>query len=269
MTTPPDTPGTRDRLLDDGTSDALIREEPLVIDIRGQTVVTMRTPGADEDLAVGFLLSEGVIEKADDIKHLSFTTGVPTEFQADTITVDAKVTNATLQGRLSRTHEIRSSCGICGMEDIEDMLEGLLPLLGGIPQFDPKITTDLLHHLQTAQTHFAATGGSHGAAIFGPDAQPWAIAEDVGRHNALDKAIGATARNGHDLTHSMALLSGRAGCDLVLKCLRMRIPVILSISAASSLSFDLCKAAGATLVGFLRPERMKIYLSGGRILKVE
>ena len=89
---------------------------------------------------------------------------------------------------------------------------------------------------------FAETGASHGAELFGPDGESWGRGEDVGRHNALDKAIGAAARAGHDLTHATAFLSGRAGYDLVFKCLRMRIPVILSVSAASALSFDLCRS---------------------------
>ncbi len=92
-----------------------------------------------------------------------------------------------------------------------------------------------------------------------------ATGRDVGRHNALDKAIGLAARSGHDLTRGVAFLSGRAGFDLVLKCLRLRIGIILSVSAPSAMSFDMCKAAGATLVGFVRQRRHKVYWDGGRL----
>lgn len=259
------TAGAAGRQLEDGSSDSLIREEPLVIEVAGQRVVTMRTPGDDENLATGFLLSEGVIETASAIEEMHFLAGDPSELRADTLVIAVDLKRARIEGRLTRTHEIRSSCGICGLADPDELLEELPPLLPGAPSLSTQRIEELLRRFVASQQLFDLTGACHGAEIFGPDDQSWGRGEDVGRHNALDKAIGTAARAGHELSHGTAMLSGRAGFDLVLKCLRVRIPVILSVSAASALSFDLCKAAGATLVGFVRPDRMKIYWSAGRL----
>jgi len=262
---PPAPAGVAHRPLDDGSIDGLIREEPLVIDVGGQTVLTMRTPGNDEDLAVGFLLSEGVIASAAAVTDISWQAGDPESLRADTLTAHIDATTAKVEGRLTRTHEIRSSCGICGLAHPDALLDELPPLLPGVPRIRREQIDEWRRRFELLQPNFAATGAAHGAAIFSADGTIWALGEDVGRHNALDKAIGAAARAGHDLSLGIAMLSGRAGFDLVLKCLRVRLPVILSVSAASALSFDLCNAAGATLVGFVRPDRMTVYCSGGRL----
>ena len=124
-------PGSTRRELTAGDSDALVREEPLVIKIGEQQVLTMRTPGDDLHLAIGFLLSEGAIASVDDIERHEITAGDPTELRADTIELFArKSATASLQGRLTRTHEIRTSCGICGLTDPDELLETTPPLLG-------------------------------------------------------------------------------------------------------------------------------------------
>jgi len=258
-------PGAAARQLDGGESDLLIREEPLVIEAGGQRVVTMRTPGDDANLATGFLLSEGVITSPDAIAGIEFEAGDPSELRADTLKVDVDPKNAVIEGKLSRTHEIRSSCGICGLADPDELLEELPPLLPGTPSLTTAGIEQVRASFVSNQRLFDRTGACHGAEIFGPDGATWGRGEDVGRHNALDKAIGAAACAGHELAHGTAMLSGRAGFDLVLKCLRVRIPAILSVSAASALSFDLCSAAGATLAGFVRPGRLKVYCGHGRI----
>ena len=264
---PSDRPeGAAHRFLEDGSEDALVREEPLVIRIGEQSVLTMRTPGADVELATGFLLTEGVIDSAAAIEAHRFEPGAPGELRADTLSIEVPASRARVTGRLTRTHEIRSSCGICGLVDAEELLEELPPLLPGVPKLAADEIPALRRRFEANQHLFDETGASHAAELFGPDGESWGRGEDVGRHNALDKAIGAAARDGRELSHATAVLSGRAGYDLVLKCLRVRVPIILSVSAASALSFDLCRAAGATLVGFVRPERMKVYLSSGRIV---
>lgn len=258
-------PGATERHLEDGSSDVLIQEEPLLIEAGGQRVLTMRTPGDDENLATGFLLSEGVIESPEAIERTRFEAGDPGELRADTLAVTVDPKAALIEGKLTRTHEIRSSCGICGLADPDELLEELPPLLPGTPTLTRAEIEGLRARFVAQQQLFDHTGACHGAEIFGPDGTSWGRGEDVGRHNALDKAIGAAARAGHELAHGTAMLSGRAGFDLVLKCLRVRIPVILSVSAASALSFDLCTAAGATLIGFVRSDRIKVYCGHGRL----
>ncbi|MHC4515429.1 MAG: formate dehydrogenase accessory sulfurtransferase FdhD [Planctomycetota bacterium] len=258
--------GYVDRRMPDGSEDRLVREEPLTIQVADHSVLTMRTPGDDLHLALGFLLSEGVIDTVADVTEHRFLAGDAKKLQADTIVLHlADVGRARIEGRLTRTHEIRSSCGICGLTDADELLESTTPLLPGVPKVTGEQLQDLRRRFEQDQALFRATGACHGAALFGPAGEIWGQGEDVGRHNALDKAIGRAAAAGHDLRHGIAMLSGRAGSDLVFKCLRLGIPIILSVSATAALSFDLCQAAGATLVGFLREGRMKVYCDGGRL----
>jgi FdhD protein len=262
--------GSVRRQLVDGEEDSLIREEPLLIKVDDQQVLTMRTPGDDLNLALGFLLSEGVIQRVDDIERHTFTAGDPGELRADTIELHThERSRGEIRGRLTRTHEIRSSCGICGLTDPNELLETTPPLLPGLPRLSTAQIEAFRLEFEARQPLFAETGACHGAVIFDASGAVHGAGEDVGRHNALDKAIGAASRAdtraGHDLSQAIAVLSGRAGYDLTIKCLRVGIPVILSVSAASALSHDLCSAAGGTLVGFLREGRMKIYCDGGRI----
>jgi FdhD protein len=256
---------TARRELADRTTDELIREEPLLLDVGGQQVLTMRTPGDDEALARGFLLSEGVIEADAQVRRVRFVPGDPAARSADTMLVDVDLPAEQLRGRLTRTHEIRSSCGVCGLASVEALLDELKPALPGVPKVSLRELREWRDRFVAGQRAFAKTGGCHGAALFAPDGSLLGEGEDVGRHNALDKAIGHAAAAGADLTRASAFLSGRAGFDLVLKCLRLRIPIVVSLSAASAASFDLCKGAGATLVGFLRAAGGKVYCDGGRL----
>jgi len=257
-------PGAAQRLLLGGRSDLLVREEPLLLVVHGQQLLTMRTPGRDEDLALGFLLGEGIIGAAAEVRSLVFQQGDAAQQRADELQVSlSQPPDARMQGRLARTHEIRSSCGVCGLADPQQVLEDTPPLLPGVPQVDRLLLPRLVEELQRRQQLFAATGGCHGALIAGADGAVFGFAEDVGRHNALDKAIGQAARSHGDLGRAIAVLSGRGGYDLVIKCLRVRIPVIASVSAPSALAFDLCAAAGATLLGFVRGSQSVVYCDGG------
>jgi FdhD protein len=227
----------------------------------------MRTPGDDLNLAVGFLLSEGVIPSGAAVRGHAFSPGAPAELRADTIelelhrNVDTRVT-----GRLTRTHEIRSSCGICGLTDPDELLEDTRALLPGTPRIPRGLLTRLGAEFHGGQALFAATGASHGAVVYDEHGTVLSRGEDVGRHNALDKALGAAALADVDLSRAIVLLSGRAGYDLAIKCLRLGVPILASLSASSALSFDLCSAAGGTLVGFLRGDKMTVYCDGGRLL---
>lgn len=253
--------------LPDGRVDALVREEPLLLVIHGQQLLTMRTPGCDEDLALGFLLGEGIVPTFDAVRSLDFVPGDPDAQRADELHVALlRPPDAVVRGRLARTHEIRSSCGVCGLADPHQVLEGTPPLLPGTPRLPRTRLPRLVALLQQHQPLFAATGGCHAAVLANVEANALGAGEDVGRHNALDKAIGAAARAGADLSRAIAVLSGRAGYDLVIKCLRVRIPIVVSVSAPSALAFELCQNAGATLVGFARGDRAVVYHDGARLV---
>jgi len=260
----PDPAGAERIRLADGSDDLLLREEPLVLDIAGQELVTMRTPGRDRDLAVGFLLSEGIVQ---DPSHLDRCDEIPAR-SGEPARVAIALSDAAphdVRGRLTRTHEIRSSCGICGLGDPSALLEALPPLAPGTPKLPWTEVPERARAAAARQPLFRATGASHGAVLFGPDGEVWADAEDVGRHNALDKALGQAALAGRDLSRAAAFLSGRAGFDLVVKCLRLQVAVILSVSAPSALGVHLCREAGATLIGFVRGEKRVLYCDLGRV----
>ena len=261
--------GAAARTLADGRRDLLVREEPLLLVVHGQQLLTMRTPGQDDDLALGFLLGEGLVAAADDVVATESVPGDAEARRADELHVTLRRPPGELQRqRLARTHEIRSSCGVCGLADVSTMLDALPPLLPGVPKFAPARIAELLTRLAERQELFALTGGCHGALVAAaePGGPVFGCGEDVGRHNALDKAIGQAARAGADFPRCVAVLSGRAGYDLVVKCLRVRLPVIASVSAPSALAFDLCHAAGATLLGFARGERHAVYCGAERLL---
>ena len=256
--------GAARRKLAGGREDLLVEEAPLLLEVHGQTLLTMRTPGRDADLARGFLLGEGVIERADDVEQLRCTP--PEGDQPATARIQLRAAPAGLaKARLARTHEIRSSCGACGVADPQALLSDAPALLPGVPKVPAAALATLTAELEARQRLFAVTGGSHGALLATADGAVVAEGEDVGRHNALDKAIGAAAQAGVDLHRCVAVLSGRAGFDLVVKCLRLRVAVIVSVSAPSALAFDLCEAAGATLVGFARGEHHRVYCGGERL----
>lgn len=265
---PDATSGYRTSRLPDGSEDQLVREEPLLLVVHGQQLMTMRTPGRDADLALGFLLGEGVIAEPRDVAELLLAPGDAASRQPDEARVTLRTApDSSARGRLSRTHEIRSSCGVCGVADPDAMLDELEPLLPGVPKLEASAIPALLEALRARQPIFAATGGCHGAILASPSGEVHGAGEDVGRHNALDKAIGEAARRGADLTRCVAVVSGRMGYDLAIKCLRVRIPILVSVSAPSSLALQLCEAAGATLVGFARANGHRVYADPGRIAR--
>lgn len=259
--------GAERKRLADGHDDLLVREEPLLLVVHGHQLLTMRTPGRDEDLALGFLLGEGIVQTAAEVEATNVVARTGDERSVDELHVRlAHEPQALAKARLARTHEIRSSCGVCGTADAQTILEGTPPLLPGVPKVPAARIAALTAELQRRQELFAATGGCHGALVASADGTVLGFGEDVGRHNALDKAIGQAARAGADFARTLAVLSGRAGYDLVVKCLRVRIPVVVSVSAPSAFAFDLCQSAGATLVGFARGDRHRVYCGSERLL---
>ena len=248
----------------------VVREEPLLLEVEGERVLTMRTPGADEALALGFLLGEGIVRSRDEVVSLEriAATGDGPAAAVDVVRValaePARARGAS--GALTRTHEIRASCGLCGRASGEALAKGFAELRPGLPRIPRARLAELVRGLEAEQVLFRATGGCHGAALFSAGGELWSAAEDVGRHNALDKAIGLAALAGRDLREGVAVLSGRGGFELVLKALRVGVAVVVSVSAASSLAVEVADEAGATLVGFVRPGKPpRVYVDDGRL----
>ena len=254
----------------EGGEEWVIREEPLLIEIDGERVLTMRTPGEDEALALGFLLGEGIVASLDAVKEV---TAVPAKGESPEASVDvvrvrlhdpARARGSS--GLLARAHEIRASCGLCGRTSSEGLTKGLALLKPGEPRVPKAALLPMVRALSAKQERFKKTGGCHAAGIFTREGALLAMAEDVGRHNALDKAIGLAARARVDLGQAVCILSGRAGFELLLKALRVGIAVTASVSAASSLAREIADEAGATLVGFVREgQPFRVYTDDGRL----
>ncbi|WP_285690850.1 formate dehydrogenase accessory sulfurtransferase FdhD [Actinoplanes sp. NBRC 103695] len=248
--------------------DDLAAEEPLEIRIRkAPLAVTMRTPGQDIDLAVGFLLTEGVISHADDVLTAQLCAGTDTPNTYNVVDVvlgpdvPPPVTDPT------RNFYTTSSCGVCGKASIDAVRTR--------SQFD--ITTDgvsvtaqtlasLPDKLRAAQRTFDRTGGLHAAGLFTADGELLVLREDVGRHNAVDKVIGWAVREGRlPLTGHVLLVSGRASFELTQKAWMAGIPLLAAVSAPSTLAAELADEAGMTLVGFLRGPSMNVYAGAHRV----
>lgn len=246
--------------------DQLATEEPLEIRVDSNPLtVTMRTPGHDEELAAGFLWTEGLIESSSqivEIRHVSSTgTGV-----SNTICVeiaDRSFDPAILQ----RNFFAASSCGICGKASIEAIrVRGLTP---PSPSFriTPELLCELPSRLREHQQVFGKTGGLHAAALFDSIGKLLVLREDIGRHNAVDKVVGWALMKGLlPLSNCSMLVSGRGGFEIVQKSLAAGVPLLASVSAPSSLAVKLAREMGLTLVGFLRDRRFLVYSNPERCL---
>lgn len=252
--------------------DTVAVEEPLEVRVNGTALTTtMRTPGDDFDLALGWLLSERAITRADDVAGMMHCTdvdesGSPT-FNVVEVTLARGVELS--EGVSARRSYTSSACGICGTESIEAVLHADTPDLratGGAVRLDPQVLCGLVDTMRAQQVGFDRTGGVHAAALFTTDGELLCLREDVGRHNAVDKLVGWAAREGRDLREGHVLLvSGRAGFELVQKCVLAGVPVMAAVSAPTSLAVELARRAGLTLVGFLRPPRFTVYAGGDRL----
>jgi FdhD protein len=247
--------------------DALAVEEPLEIRVDGRPVaVVMRTPGHDLDLVAGFLLTEGVVEAADDLAALAHCTD-PARENAGNIVLARLAPGTRPEGdrvdRAARSFFSASSCGLCGKETIERIYQRLRPV-------DPALRARSRFCWPRSPTGsgpnspvFAETGGSHGAGIFGPDGALWVAREDVGRHNAVDKCIGARLRAGHTPDAEglglILVVSGRAGFEVVQKAVMGRVAALVAVGAASTLAHDLAVSAGLKLFTFARGGRANVH----------
>ncbi|CAN5874793.1 formate dehydrogenase accessory sulfurtransferase FdhD [soil metagenome] len=257
----------------DGTAsspavDQLAAEEPLEIRVGGEAVsVTMRTPGSDFELAAGFCLTEGMLDDPDDIAHIRYCSGTDPETGLQTYNVVdiARRDGGTVPVDLRRNVYTSSSCGICGTASIEAVRRDYDDISDPVV-VDRRVLSTLPDAMRAAQRMFDRTGGLHAAARFDADGALLDLREDVGRHNAVDKLIGAAALAGElPLSGQVLMVSGRVAFEIVQKALRARIPVIAAVSAPTSLAVELAEDAGITLAGFVRDDRMNIYTGQQRI----
>jgi FdhD protein len=243
--------------------DELAAEEPLEIQVDTRSVVvTMRTPGHDEELAAGFLFTEGLLKKREDVlkiaPYLRNESGnVLDVFLAPGVAVDF--------AQLKRNVYASSSCGLCGKASIESVHRHFKKLKGKFT-VPASVLVRLPDQLRREQATFERTGGLHAAAVFDARGKLLVLREDVGRHNAVDKAIGYGLLNGLlPFNRHVLLVSGRASFEIMQKALAARIPIIAAVSAPSSLAVGFATESEQTLVGFLRGERMNIYSRPSRI----
>ena len=241
-------------------TDEVTIEEPLEIRVGAHPLaVTMRTPGNDEELAAGFLLSEGIVRKRGDLKDIVHCTLPASLGNVLNITLapTVKFTPASAQ----RFGTISTSCGLCGKTSIE-FIRQRFPAIDLSLQLQIKDATllQLPERLRKAQSNFARTGGIHAAGIFDLAGNLIAIREDIGRHNAVDKVIGRAFLDGLlPLSHHVLMVSGRSSLEIVQKGLAAGIPIVAAVSAPSSLAVNFARECGQTLIGFLRPPTFNVY----------
>jgi FdhD protein len=246
--------------------DDLAREEPLEIRVRGQSVaVTMRTPGHDDELAAGFLLTEGLIKKRRDVTEVAYCRQGEAADYENTLNVFLSPAVEVDFERLTRHVFASSSCGLCGKASIEAVHQHFAPVKSRM-KLSMKRILQLPEQLRAAQKTFAKTGGVHAAAIFDAKGKLVVLREDVGRHNAVDKVIGYGFLNALlPFKAHVLLVSGRASFEIMQKSLAAQIPVVCAVSAPSSLAVEFARESGQTLVGFLREEKMNVYAHPARI----
>jgi FdhD protein len=249
--------------------DSLAAEEPLEIRIGNKPLtVTLRTPGNDLELAAGFLLTEGVIESADQIAGIRSAHPNPS---VKSNLVHVELRNASFDpDDLQRNFFAASSCGICGKASIDAIRRRGLRQPEPDFRIDPEILCRLPEILRSDQAVFSQTGSLHAAALFDVDGNMVVLREDIGRHNAVDKIVGwALLQRQLPLSHHVLLVSGRGGFEIAQKALAAGIPVLASVSAPSSLAVKLARELGLTLVGFLRGRRFVVYAGESRCIPAE
>lgn len=266
--------GDRQRSL----ADRVAVEEPLEIQLGAATPegaaarsisITMRTPGDDTELALGFLFTESIIRDPSQVASVEAVgepdagTGLRNRIKVD-LNPDVEIDI----GRLERHFYTTSSCGVCGKASIDALrVEGMESLLSDRSTFSRAIIVALPERLRSGQQTFDETGGLHAAALFGADGEIIVVREDVGRHNALDKVIGWMFMNGRTPARGEGLLvSGRASFELMQKSLVAGIPLLAAVGAPSSLAVQLAREFGMTLIGFLRDGKFNVYNDNQRII---
>lgn len=229
--------------------------------------VTMRTPGDDFELATGFLFAEGIIREIQDILRIEYCPNETTETRENVVRIHLKPGLSVDKDRLERNFFTTSACGLCGKTSIESVFNSVtLAIRSNHIEISPEIIYSLIQKSRDQQQTFEHTGGLHAAALFDKSGQLKLIREDIGRHNAVDKVIGAALKSEFEfpLSQHILLLSGRAGFELIQKATLAGIEVVAAVGAPSSLAIQLAKESGMTLIGFLREGRFNIYSGAER-----
>ncbi|MBW3595320.1 MAG: formate dehydrogenase accessory sulfurtransferase FdhD [Actinobacteria bacterium] len=248
-------------------SDRVVTEEPLEMRLsaRGESrtiAVTMRTPGADFELASGFLFAEGIVTDRDDIVSISYCRDddLPEEQLYNIVIVEVRDVSHIDLSLLQRHFHVSSACGVCGKSSLEAIeLRGVRGVGDG-PALTTAVITSLPDRLRESQRVFESTGGLHAAALFTATGEFIAVREDVGRHNAVDKLVGWCFLHGRlPLANEILMVSGRSSFEIAQKAVTAGIPVVCSVSAPSSLAVDVARRFGMTLIGFLRDNRFNVY----------
>ncbi|HEX8702841.1 MAG TPA: formate dehydrogenase accessory sulfurtransferase FdhD [Myxococcaceae bacterium] len=263
--------------------DLVAVEEPLEVRVSGDTVaITMRTPGQDRELAVGFLFSEGIIRSVDDLGGVAYC-GRPGEegwgnvlevTPAAGLVLEVERVSAARRGTLTT-----AACGVCGRRSVDDLMSVCSPVAPG-PVLAPEVIAQATERLREVQRNFGQTGGVHAAAALDSSGALLAAAEDVGRHNAVDKVVGTLVLSGAvrssrasvsdappppERLATVLVVSGRASFEIIQKAAMARIPVVASVSAASSLAIELAERMGITLATFVRGGRFNLYTHPARV----
>lgn len=266
---------TKVRRIDGGAArdrvDSLVVEEPLEIRLGGRPLaVTMRTPGHDFDLALGFLVSEGVIARSEEVHSIRYCAGAAEDGTNTYNVLDVGLAPgvALPENSLERNFYTTSSCGVCGKASLDAVRTvARFTVSSDDVRFSAETLAALPGRLRDAQRVFERTGGLHAAALATPEGDLLAVREDVGRHNAVDKLIGwAVGQRGLPLRGTALLVSSRASFELAQKAVMAGIPLLAAVSAPSSLAVDLAAETGLTLVGFLRGESMNVYAGRDRVV---
>jgi FdhD protein len=252
--------------------DQLATEEPMEIRVaaggeRRTVAVTMRTPGADFELAAGFLFSEGAVAGRDGIRSIGYCLDRDVQPDQRYNVVTVELAGPALPGleAMERHFVTSSACGVCGKASLEALQLRAGPV-AGYRQVRASTLHRLPEELRRAQGVFSSTGGLHAAGLFTPDGELVAAREDVGRHNAVDKLLGWALLEGRlPLSEHVLVVSGRSSYEILQKAVTAGVPVVCSVSAPSSLAVDVARAFGVTLVGFLRDGRFNVYAGEARI----
>ena len=254
--------------------DLVVVEEPLEIRLgygpendRKQLSlsVTMRTPGKDEELTIGFLFSEGIINSKADVLSVKYCEDLGKHEQRENIMRAELGPSIELDPSVfKRNFYTTSSCGVCGKASI-DQVKVHCERIGGNIKINKRLLHQIPSKLQEAQIVFKHTGGLHASAMFDLEGNLLFFREDVGRHNALDKVLGYSVISGTTLSDSLLLLSGRISFELVQKAARAGIPIIAAVGAPSSLAVELADEVGITLVGFLKKDKFNVYTHPNRL----